>query len=41
MDGEFGVSRCNLLHLEWRSNEVLLYSTGDYVQLFVIEHDRR
>ena len=30
MDGEFGVSRCKLLHLEWISNEVLLYSTGNY-----------
>ena len=34
MDGEFGVNRCKLLHLEWISNEVLLYSTG-------IEHDGR
>ena len=23
MDWEFGVSRCKLLHLEWKSNEVL------------------
>ena len=22
MDGEFGVSRCKLLHLEWISNQV-------------------
>ena len=29
MDGEFGVSRCKLLHLEWISNRVLLYSTGN------------
>ena len=28
MDGEFGVSRCKLLHLKWLSNEVLLYSIG-------------
>ena len=27
MDGS-GVSRCKLLHLEWISNETLLYSTG-------------
>ena len=26
-DWEVGVSRCKLLHLEWISNEVLLYST--------------
>ena len=35
MDGEFGVSRCKLLHLEWVSNEVLLYSTGNYMQSLV------
>ena len=41
MDWEFGVSRCKLLHLKWISNEDLLYSTGDYIQSLVIEHDRR
>ena len=35
MDGEFGVSRCKLLHLEWMGIEVLLYSTRNYV------HDAR
>ena len=25
VDREFGVSRCKLLHLEWISNEILLY----------------
>ena len=25
MDWEFGVGRCKVLHLEWISNEVLLY----------------
>lgn len=29
-DGEFGVSRCKLSHLEWISKEILLYSTGNY-----------
>ena len=29
MDGEFGVSGCNLFHFEWVSNEVLLYSAGN------------
>ena len=28
MDWEFGVSSCKLSHLEWISNEILLYSTG-------------
>ena len=41
MDWSFGVSRCKLLHLEWIRNEVLLYSTGNYIQSLVIEHDRR
>ena len=29
---EFGVNRCKLLPLEWISNGILLYSTGNYVQ---------
>ena len=33
MNGEFGVGRCKLLHLEWISNEALLYSTGNYINL--------
>jgi len=32
MDGESGVSRCKLLHLEWISNDILLYGTGKYIQ---------
>ena len=39
MDGEFGVGRCKLLHLEWISNGVLLYSTGNYVYSLGLEHD--
>ena len=31
MDREFGVGRCKLLHLEWLSNKVLPYSTGNYI----------
>ena len=30
MDQEFRVNRWKLLHLEWISNEILLYSTGNY-----------
>ena len=41
MDWEFGVSRYRLLHLEWKSNKVLLYSTGNYIQSLMIEHDGR
>ena len=36
---EFGVSRCKLLHLEWISNEVPLYSTGNHIQSLMMEHD--
>ena len=32
MDREFGVGRYKLFYLEWISNEVLLYSTGNYFQ---------
>ena len=39
MDKKFGVSRCKVLHLEWIRNEVLLYSTGNYIQSLVIGHD--
>ena len=30
-DREVGVSRCKLLHFQWVSNEVLLYSTENYI----------
>jgi len=41
MDGEFAVSRCKLLHLEWRSNEVLMHSPGNDIQSLGIDHDGR
>ena len=31
MDWELGVKRCRLLPLEWISNEIMLYSTGNYI----------
>ena len=34
-----GVGRCKVLHLEWISNKVLLYSTGNYVQSLEIDHN--
>ena len=39
MDRGLGVSRCKQLHLEWISNDILLYSTGDYIHSLVMEHD--
>ena len=39
MDWEFGGGRSKLLHLEWISNEVPLYSRGKYIQSLGIEHD--
>ena len=36
---EFGVSRYKLLHLEWISNEILLYSPRNNIWSLVIEHD--
>ena len=39
MDWEFGVNRCKLLPLEWISNEILLYSTGKYIESLVMVHD--
>ena len=32
MDGEFGISRCKLLYIEWINEKVLLYSTTHYIQ---------
>ena len=31
MDWECGFSRCNLLHIGWMENQVVLYSTGNYI----------
>ena len=31
VDWELGVKRCKLLPLEWISNEILLYSTENYI----------
>ena len=39
--GFFGVSRCKLSHLGWVSNEVLLCSTGNYIQSLGVDHDGR
>ena len=36
---EFGTSRCKLLYIEWINNKALLYSTGNYIQYLVINHN--
>ena len=38
---EFGISRCRLLYTGWINNEVLLYSTWNYIQYPVINHNRK
>ena len=38
MDEEFGIGRWKLLHLEWLSHEVLLYSIGNYIQSLGVEY---
>ena len=39
MEWEAGVSRCKLLYIEWINNKVLLYSTGNYIQCPMINHN--
>ncbi len=41
MDGEFGAGRCQRLHFEWVSHEVLLCSTGSYIQSLGLDKDGR
>ena len=41
MGEEFGVTKFKLLHLERISNEVLLHSTGNYIQSLGIVYDGR
>ena len=39
MEGEVGVSRGKLLYIEWINNKVLLYSTVNYIQCPMINHN--
>ena len=41
MDWEFGISRYKLLYREWINNKVLLYSTRNYIQYPMINHNRK
>ena len=38
-DWEFGINRCKLLYIGWINNKVLLYSTENYIQYPVINHN--
>ena len=39
LDWKFGISRCKLVRGEWMNNKVLLYSTGNYIQYSMINHN--
>ena len=39
MEWEVGVSRCELLYTEWINNKVLLYSTENYIQYPMVNHN--
>ena len=39
MERAVGISRCELLYIEWINNKVLLYSTENYIQYSVINHN--
>ena len=39
MNWEFGMSRYKLLYREQINNKALLYSTGNYIQYLVINHN--
>ena len=39
MEWEVGVSKCKLLYREEINNKVLIYSTENYIQCFMINHN--
>ena len=39
MEWEVGISRCKLLYTGWINKKILLYSTGNYIQYPVINHN--
>ena len=42
MEWNVGVSRCELLYIEWINNKVLLYSTENYSQYpMIMEKNRK
>ena len=41
MEWESGISRCKLAYTGWMNNKVLWHSTGNYIQIPVINHNRK
>ena len=41
MEWEVGVSRCKILYIEWINNKALLYTTENYIQYPMINHNRK
>lgn len=39
VDWEFGINRCTLLHITWITDKVLPYSTENYIQYLIIDHN--
>ena len=39
IDSEFEISRCKLLYIVWVNNKALPYSTGNYIQYPLINHN--
>ena len=39
MDWEFGINRCKLVYTKWINNKALVWSTGNYIQYPVINHN--
>ena len=36
---EFAIHRCKLLYIEWINSQVQMYSTGNYIQYAMINHN--
>ena len=39
MNWEFGINRYKLSRIEWINNKILLYSTGNFLQYPIINHN--
>ena len=39
MNWVFEINSCKLLYIEWKNNKVILYSTGNSIEYFVINHN--